>query len=230
MQHWLQELNRQIFPVPRQRLHQAPICARIFVQLFRRNIDIFAETGGGAVIQRMRQWNFGLDPFKTEALQRQRFEKRRACCKWMNCRTDVMQKARQSEFGRTRAAADCRVCFVNKNGTSRARQCDRRRETIRSRANDNRITSIWHEFPVATILEAALASCDLKATPGRVSRANAQNLSIQLLWSEHSLTKLKPTFRSRSTARRLRKRRSARNNCSRNTRRYSGFIWRVRPF
>ena len=144
MQHWLQELNRQIFPVPRQRLHQAPIRARIFVQLFRRNIDVFAETGGGAVIQRMRQWNFGLDPFKTEALQRQRFEKRRACCKWMNCRTDVMQKARQSEFGRTRAAADCRVCFVNKNGTSRARQCDRRRETIRSRANDNRIVFNRH--------------------------------------------------------------------------------------
>ncbi len=54
MQHWLQELNRQIFPVPRQRLHQAPVCARIFVQLFRRNIDVFVETGGGTVIERMR--------------------------------------------------------------------------------------------------------------------------------------------------------------------------------
>ena len=45
MQHWLQKLNRQIFPVPRQRFHQAPIRARIFVQLFRRNIDVFEETG-----------------------------------------------------------------------------------------------------------------------------------------------------------------------------------------
>ncbi len=95
MQHWLKKLNRQIFPVTRQRLHQAPIRARIFVQLFRRNSDVFTQTGGGAVIERMRQWNFGLDPFKTEALQRQRFEKRRASRKWMNCRTDVVQKARQ---------------------------------------------------------------------------------------------------------------------------------------
>src|SRR4029077_17971692 len=73
-----------------------------------------------------------------------------------------MQKARQSEFGRTRAAANCRVCFVNNNGTSRARQRDRRRETIRSRANDNRIASIRHELPVTAILEAMRASCELK--------------------------------------------------------------------
>src|SRR6476646_6244316 len=73
-----------------------------------------------------------------------------------------MQKARQSEFGRTRAAADCRVCFVNNNGTARTRQCDRRSKTIWSRANDNRIISIWHELPVAVILEATRASCELK--------------------------------------------------------------------
>src|SRR5436305_13343385 len=165
MQHWLQELNRQIFPVTRQRLHQAPVRARIVEQLFSCNVDISVEAGGRTVIQRMRQRNFGLDPFKTQALQGQRFEKRRPCCKWVNCRTDVMQKARQSQFGRTRSAADCRVCFVNKNGTSRARQCDRRRETIRSRANDNRITSSWHVLPVAAILEATRASCESKRLP-----------------------------------------------------------------
>ena len=64
MQHWLQELNRQIFPVTRQRLHQAPICARIVEQLFSCNVDISVEAGGRAVIQRMRQWNFGLDPLQ----------------------------------------------------------------------------------------------------------------------------------------------------------------------
>ena len=144
MQHWLQELNRQIFPVPRQRFHQAPICTRIFAQFFRRNGDVFKQRRSGAVVERMRQWNFGFDPFKTEALQRERLKKRRACCKWMNCRTDVMQKARQSELGRTRAAADCCVSFVNKNGTSRARQCNRCRETIRSRADDNRIVFNRH--------------------------------------------------------------------------------------
>jgi len=48
-------------------------------------------------------------------------KKRRACCKWVNCRTDVMQKARQSKFGRTGAPPPIvAFCFVNKNGTSRA--------------------------------------------------------------------------------------------------------------
>jgi hypothetical protein len=55
-----------------------------------------------------------------------------------------MQKARQSEFGGTRAAADCRICFVNNNGTSRARQCDRRGETIRSRADHNSVVFNRH--------------------------------------------------------------------------------------
>src|SRR5262245_12645486 len=178
----------------------------------------------------MRQRNFGLNPFKPEPLQRERFEKWRACCKWMNCRTDVVQKARQSEFGRTRAAADRGVRFVNTHRASCPCECDRRRETIRSRSNDNRITGIWHELPVTAILESAPASCDLKATPcSSITRRRAEFFDL-LLWNEHSPTKLKPTFRSRSTARRLRKRRSARNNCSRNTRRCSGFTWWVWPF
>ena len=46
-----------------------------------------------------------------------------------------MHKSWQSQFGRTRAAANCGVCLVNDNGTSRARERDRRRETIRSRAH-----------------------------------------------------------------------------------------------
>ena len=92
VQHWLQELVSQFFPVSRQRLHQRAIRARILVQLVRRNIDVFAQTGSGAVIERMRQRNFGLDPFKSEAFQRKRFEKRRTCCEWMNGRTNVMHK------------------------------------------------------------------------------------------------------------------------------------------
>src|SRR5215470_10320825 len=135
MQHWLQKLNRQIFPVIRQRLHQPPIRARIVVQLFRRNIDVFAKTSGGMVIQRVRQRYFGLNPFKPEALQREGLEKWRACCKRMNCRTDIMHKSRQSQFGRARATTNCGVCLINDNGTSRARERDRRRETIRSRAH-----------------------------------------------------------------------------------------------
>src|SRR3954447_8192346 len=155
MQYWLQEFNREILPVSRERFHQPPIRAGIVVQLFRGNIDVFAEPGGGAVIQRMRQWNFRLDPLKTEALQRQRFKKWRTCCKRMDCRTNVMQKAGQSEFGRTRAAADCRVCFVNNNRISRARQCDRGRETVRSGTNYDGVVFNRHLYKAFVILSEA---------------------------------------------------------------------------
>src|SRR5262249_39969839 len=164
MQNWLQKLSRQIFPIRRQGLLQAPIRARIVVQLFRRNIDVSAETGGGIVVQRVRQRNFGLNPFKPEALQRERLEKWRGCCKWMNCRTDIMQKERQSELGRTRSTPNRRVCFTDNDGTSRARKRDRRREAIRSRADDNRIISICHEFQQQRFWESSLISCDSKAT------------------------------------------------------------------
>ena len=73
----------------------------------------------------------------------------------------------------------------------------------------------------------------LPATPQarrlRITRKRTESFD-SILWSEHSNSKLKPIFRSTSTALRRPKRRSAKNNCSRNTRRYSDFIWQVRLF
>src|SRR5262245_46467671 len=94
MQHWLQKLNGELFPVMRQRLHEAPIRARIAAELFGCEMQVFIETGRRTVIERMCEWNFRLDPVQAEALQRQSFKKRRTCSEWMNRRADVMQKAR----------------------------------------------------------------------------------------------------------------------------------------
>jgi hypothetical protein len=50
---------------------------RIIAELLRCKIDIPMQACGRTVIERMRQWNFGLNPFKSEWFQRERLEKRR---------------------------------------------------------------------------------------------------------------------------------------------------------
>ena len=99
MQHRLEELVSQFFPVSRQRLHQRAIRARILVQLVRRKIDISVQAGDGAVIERMRQRNFGLDPIETEPFEWKRFEEWRTGRKRMNCRTNIVNKTWQRQFG-----------------------------------------------------------------------------------------------------------------------------------
>src|SRR5438128_1255105 len=89
----------------------------------------------GTVIERMRQWNLGLNPFEAESLQRKRLEKRRPGSQWMNCRTNIVHKSRPRELSRACASANGRVRFTNEHGTTRARECDRGCQTIRPRAH-----------------------------------------------------------------------------------------------
>ena len=119
--------------------------ARIAAELFRRQIDVSIQASCGAVIQRMCQGNIGLNPFKTESLQRKRLKKWRTRGQWMNRRTNVVHKPWQRECRRARPAADGRVRFPNEHGTSRARQRDCRSKTIRSRADYDRIVFVRHE-------------------------------------------------------------------------------------
>ncbi len=155
MQRRLQELVSQFLPVARKRFHHAPICARIADQLLSSKIDIPMQAGRGPVVERVRQWNFRLNPCETESLQRQSFEKRRGYRERMNCRTNVMQKPWQRKFSGTRATAGCGVRFANQNGASRAGQRDRGRKTIRSRANDYSVVFNGHFGNVESVLRSA---------------------------------------------------------------------------
>jgi hypothetical protein len=95
MQHRLQKFVSQFFPVARERLHQAPIRARIAGKLVGRKIDISMQAGRQIVIERMGQRDVRLNPFESDSFQRKRFEKRRASRERMNRRTDIMQKSGQ---------------------------------------------------------------------------------------------------------------------------------------
>src|SRR2546425_877467 len=79
MQHRLQKLGRQFLPIADERPHQPLISAIISTKALRRKIDIAMETGRGAVIERMSQWDFRVNPVQAKLFERKRIEKRRAC-------------------------------------------------------------------------------------------------------------------------------------------------------
>src|SRR5581483_2229847 len=95
MEDRLQKLVSQFVPIAGERADQAAIRVGIAVELPRCKIDIPIQAGCRTVIERVRQWNFRLDPLETKLLQRQSFEKRRTGRERMNCRTNIMQKSRQ---------------------------------------------------------------------------------------------------------------------------------------
>src|SRR6266446_3968330 len=99
MQHWLQKFRRQFFPIASQRFHDGPVSARIVVERISRKIDVAVQACGAAVIERVRQRNFGLDPIETEAFEWKRFEEWRTGRKRMNCRTNIVNKTWQRQFG-----------------------------------------------------------------------------------------------------------------------------------
>src|SRR5437867_1736861 len=68
MQHRLQKLGRQFLPITHQRPHQPLISADIRTEALGRKIDITMKTGCGAVIERMRQWDFRVNPFQPKLL------------------------------------------------------------------------------------------------------------------------------------------------------------------
>src|SRR4029077_19789366 len=102
---------------------------------------------------------------------------------------------------------------------------------------------LWYVFHDQQKLDANILECGDPAAAGPLSkRGHVRALQSRLsstrrcrevsdlsIWIDHP-TELRPIFPSKNTENEPQKKRSARNNCSRNTRRYSGFIWRVRRF
>src|SRR6266700_1593699 len=97
------------------------------------------QTRGGGVIERMRQRNIWLNPGQSQSFERKSFEERRTSSEWMDCRAEIVDETGQRQFSRARAAANGGVGFQYQHGTSRARENNGGRQTVRSGANDNGI-------------------------------------------------------------------------------------------
>src|SRR3954451_6445623 len=75
-----------------------------------------------------------LDPLDVEV---EGSKERRRQPERMNRRADVVDEAGQRQLGRPEAAAELLLGLVNLHLQPRARQCDRRRETVRAGADDD---------------------------------------------------------------------------------------------
>src|SRR5688572_16016370 len=137
MQHWLQELIR----------HRLPIIYKWFKKLAplsRCPREVPRQYRGRFVIQRMRKGKFRLNPFQTIFVQRQSAEERRPEAQWMNRGAGVVQKPRQRQFGRPRAAAEGIAAFQQQDRAAGLRQPNARRQAIRAGTDDDRVILFLH--------------------------------------------------------------------------------------
>src|SRR6266567_2466540 len=139
VKHRLQKFGGQFFPVAQKRLEQPPIGGSVDIQLRCCKIDITMQTRGGPIIERMRERDLWLNPGEPESIEWESFEKRRTSSEWMNCRAEIVDETGQRQFSRARAAANGGVGFQYQHGTSRVRENNGGRQTVRSGANDNGI-------------------------------------------------------------------------------------------
>jgi hypothetical protein len=157
----LEKFGRQLFPVPSERTKQLRIGFTIAAERCRGAVKITMKTDSSSVIEGMRERNVRLNPLQTESLERKAFKKWRTRGKRMNGGTNIMNETRQRQLSRTRSATDGVARFEDENGTSGARQDDRRGETIWSRTDNYRVQLFRHGVIVSLIQTDDASSRDL---------------------------------------------------------------------
>ena len=110
-----------------------------------RNIDIAIQTSGGAIIERMGQRKFRMNPGQAKSFERERIEKRRTGGQGMNSGTNVVYKIRQRQLSGSCTAANRGIRFANKNGTTRTSKRNGCSQTVRARSYYYCIVLIRHE-------------------------------------------------------------------------------------
>ncbi len=110
-------------------------------------IERVVEQGGGtfsgrSVVKWMRQSNRRRNPLESVLVERQRAQKRRADCHWINGRADIMNETRQSEFLRSNAAPGSVSGFENADRASRLGEADGSGQSVGTGADNDRVTLV----------------------------------------------------------------------------------------
>ena len=105
-----------------QRLDEAPPGFPIGAEAGGGRIDGALQQDGGAIVQRMGQRGFRVDPFETVRGQRELFEAGGADGHGMDGGAEIVGEAGERESGGTRAAADLGRGFVDRDRVPGARQ------------------------------------------------------------------------------------------------------------
>ena len=130
--------------MPDERFKKATVDPSVAAERGDRLIHVAVKRSSVPIIERVCDCDFGFDPFKPEAFQRQQVEERRAGAERMNRRADIVDEARPRQLRRAHPAADCVVRFQHKHRKPGARTRDRRRQPVRPGADYHDIVLSAH--------------------------------------------------------------------------------------
>jgi hypothetical protein len=126
-------------PRSHDRANQLPIGWAVATESVRRLFNRSVRDRTVSAVERMRQHDSGFQPFQTELIERERAKKWRGGSKRVHGRTHIVHEAGQCEFRRSGAASDGWLSLEDDDLAAGLRENDGRSQTVRSRANDDRI-------------------------------------------------------------------------------------------
>jgi len=116
-------------------LEQTPPFFAVRAQRIFGTSQIALQHDRRAVVERMRERRFAMNPFQSQIRQRQFGKERRPGSKWMHRRSHVVQKSRQRQRHGSRRPAGLGLCLENLDLRSRCGEHNRRGQSIRARSN-----------------------------------------------------------------------------------------------
>src|SRR5262249_18224875 len=156
--HRSQQLRRDLPPFLHQWAHHAIPSLAIFSENSHRLAQVALEYHRSPVVQRMSNRRGKVHPLKAVLTQWKTGEKWRSSSHGGQGRSEVGLKSRPRQLHCACPAAGLRLRFEDLNFKPSLRERDGRRQTVRSRANDNRSAEVGTH-------RCGGSSCGISTTP-----------------------------------------------------------------
>ena len=134
-----EEVRQEVAEVADKRAQEAAVGVAVGTQLLGGHLDIAGDDDRPAVVERVGDCRWWLDPAQAVALQPGFDEERRRPSEWVDRAAHVVDEARQRELGGPAPAADHGRALEHAHRATRAGERDRRSEPVRAAADDDRV-------------------------------------------------------------------------------------------
>ena len=138
-----QHIRRDYIPVAREGLDEGAIRRAVAAERAAGRVEVALEERGRCIVERMRERDARMNPLEAEPVERQRRQERRSDAERVHRGADVMHEARFGERLAPRSAAERRFALEHEHREARARDGDRRGQSVRSGSHHDRVVR-WH--------------------------------------------------------------------------------------
>ena len=136
-----ERIGQEPVRIGQEGLDEPAVRAAVHLEPLGGRLERTIEERSGPIVQRVRDRRARPDPAQAVLRERQRAKKGGKDAHRMHGRADVVGEPRQRELGRPGAAADLVARFEHHDGRSSLGERNRRGETVRTRADDDRVAS-----------------------------------------------------------------------------------------